>query len=77
MTSIRPIPLAVAGLIAASATGAGAHSSPCGASYEVRPSDTLCSIAQQCRVTLSSIMDLNPSVDPRSLSVGEDIRLEA
>lgn len=76
MTPIRPLCLATAGLIVAAGATAAQAQSRCGATYEIEPGDTLYSIAQQCRVTLAHIIDLNPSVDPRSLSVGADIRLE-
>lgn len=50
----------------------------CGASYEAKPGDTLYRITQQCRVTMSRIMDLNPGLgDPRDIAVGTDIRLAA
>ena len=76
MKPIQPISLGLAGILAAGAIAAQAQSR-CGALHEIRSGDTLYSVAQQCRVTLSRIMDLNPSVNPRNLPVGADIRLEA
>lgn len=76
MSGNRPLCLATAGLIAVGATTAQAQSQ-CAQSYEIQPGDTLYQVAQQCRVTLSRIMDLNPSIDPRSISVGTEVRLEA
>ncbi|MDF1729369.1 MAG: LysM peptidoglycan-binding domain-containing protein [Sulfitobacter sp.] len=49
--------------------------SRCGDSYRITPGDTLYQVSQSCRVTLNRIMDLNPGVDPRDLSVGEVLTL--
>ena len=69
--------LAAAGL-AVPAAPAAAQASPCGPRYEVQRGDTLYGIAQQCRVALARIMDLNPSLgDPRDIAVGTGLRLQA
>ncbi|MDN2567710.1 LysM peptidoglycan-binding domain-containing protein [Aquibium sp. A9E412] len=49
----------------------------CGASYTVEPGDTLYGIAQQCRVTMSRIMRLNPGLEPRDMAVGSALQLAA
>lgn len=65
----------LAGLFALSAQGAAAQSR-CGASYEIERGDTLYSISQACRVSLSRIMDLNPTLNnPRDIAVGTELRL--
>lgn len=58
-------------------TGPAAAQSRCGASYSIQPGDTLYRVAQQCRVSLSRIMDLNPGLNPRDLSVGTRLQLVA
>lgn len=58
-------------------TGPAAAQSRCGASYSIQPGDTLYRVAQSCRVSLSRIMDLNPGLDPRDLSVGTRLQLVA
>jgi LysM repeat protein len=70
--------LVLAPLAAAIALGAGSANaqSRCGAGYTIEPGDTLYSISQRCRVSLSLIYDLNPQVDTRSLQVGARLRLE-
>ncbi|MEY8841146.1 DUF5818 domain-containing protein [Cribrihabitans sp. XS_ASV171] len=65
-----------AATLAAGAGAVGAQTS-CGPSYEIRPGDTLYRVSQRCEVGLTRIMSLNPNVDPRSLSVGQEIRLTA
>ena len=42
-------------------------------SYTIRAGDTIFSLAQRYNVTPQSILDLNPSVDPNSLRVGQII----
>ena len=44
--------------------------SACGASYDIRPGDTLYAVSQRCEVGLTRIMSLNADVNPRSLEVG-------
>jgi len=51
--------------------------SACGASYDIRPGDTLYAVSQRCEVGLTRIMSLNADVNPRSLEVGQEIRLVA
>ncbi|WP_274426633.1 LysM peptidoglycan-binding domain-containing protein [Chelativorans sp. YIM 93263] len=59
-------------------SGGAAAQTQCGASYAVKPGDTLYQITQQCRVTMSRIMNLNPSLgNPRDIEVGTEIRLAA
>jgi LysM repeat protein len=43
--------------------------------YRVRPGDTLALIAERTGVTVEELLELNPDIDPNSLSVGERIRL--
>jgi teichoic acid transport system ATP-binding protein len=43
--------------------------------YTVRPGDTLASIAEKTGVSVEEIQELNPDVDPNSLTVGETIKL--
>lgn len=58
-----------AGAGMASAQGA------CGTSYAIEPGDTLYKVSQRCNVGLTRIMELNPNVNARDLSVGQSIRL--
>jgi len=52
--------------------------SRCGESYRISPGDTLYRVAQQCRVSLARIMDLNPGLgDPRDIEVGTRLALTA
>jgi len=43
--------------------------------YIVRPGDTLYSIARNAGVTVSVILGLNPGLDPRSIEVGDVVRV--
>ncbi len=55
-------------------------SSPCAAgrsATRVRSGDTLESIAEKCDVSLSVLLELNPSIDPLALNPGDRIRLRA
>lgn len=65
-------------LLVATGTGAAQAQSRCGAGYDIQPGDTLYQISQQCRVSLSRIMDLNPSLgNPRDIEVGTRLSLVA
>jgi LysM repeat protein len=44
-------------------------------SYVVRPGDTLTAIATRTGVTIDTIQQLNPSVDPQTLRTGERLKL--
>jgi LysM repeat protein len=43
--------------------------------YTVRPGDTLALIAERTGVTVETLLELNPDIDPNSLTVGEKIKL--
>jgi LysM repeat protein len=43
--------------------------------YTVRPGDTLALISERTGVTVEELQDLNPEIDPNSLTVGDKIRL--
>ncbi|MEX3314230.1 LysM domain-containing protein [Sulfitobacter sp. PS-8MA] len=56
---------------------AASAQSACGNSYQIQYGDTLHKVSQQCRVSLSRIMDLNPQIgDVRDIEVGTRIALE-
>ena len=70
--------LAAASALALGAAAPVAAQSRCGASYEMQPGDTLYRVSQSCRVSLSRILDLNPSIgNPRDIEVGTNLRLVA
>lgn len=48
---------------------------PTGLFLEIAPGDTLAKIAQEQGVTVESILELNPGLDPRNLQVGTFICL--
>lgn len=56
---------------------AGADSIPAGSSsaYTVKPGDTFFKISQALGVSVSSIQELNPGVEPAKLKVGQSIRI--
>lgn len=43
--------------------------------YEVQSGDTLEAIAEDTGVSVDTILELNPSLDPQSLAAGERIKL--
>jgi LysM repeat protein len=43
--------------------------------YTVRPGDTLAAIAEQTGVSVEQLQELNPDLDPNSMSVGDEIKL--
>lgn len=43
--------------------------------YKVQPGDTFSKIAGQNGVDLNALMDANPDVDPKRLSIGQEIRM--
>jgi LysM repeat protein len=57
--------------------GSAAAHTQCGGSYRVSSGDTLYSIAQQCRVSLARIIDLNPGLDADAIPVGTRLVLSA
>ncbi|MEQ8895568.1 MAG: DUF5818 domain-containing protein [Roseovarius sp.] len=65
--------LAAAALTAG--TGMATAQSACGTSYAIEPGDTLYQVSQRCDVGLTRIMELNPNLDARDLSVGQSVRL--
>ena len=44
-------------------------------SYTVQTGDTFGSISEETGVSIEELQELNPTVDPQSLTVGQDIRL--
>lgn len=77
MSPFRSILLGSATLAVAAMAAPADAQTRCGADYTVRPGDTLYAIAQQCRVPISRIMDLNPRLDPRAMEVGQELDLVA
>ncbi|MHA3976628.1 LysM peptidoglycan-binding domain-containing protein [Halovulum sp. GXIMD14794] len=67
--------LTISGLALMGIGSAATAQSVCGESYTIRPGDTLFEVSQRCRVGLTTIYDLNPKIDPRSLDVGQEIEL--
>lgn len=43
--------------------------------YRVKPGDTLGSIAEANGLSIEELQELNPDVDPQSLTVGQSLRL--
>jgi LysM repeat protein len=43
--------------------------------YTVKPGDTLGMIAEETGVSVAELQELNPELDPQSLTVGDRIRL--
>ena len=56
-------------------TGTGTTTGPRRKTYTVRPGDTLALIAERTGVTVEELLELNPDIDPNSLTVGEKIKL--
>jgi LysM repeat protein len=54
--------------------GSGPAGQPAGI-YQIRPGDTLGAIANRNGISLNSILDANPGVQPNRLSVGQTIRV--
>jgi Tfp pilus assembly protein FimV len=50
-------------------------SRPSTSTYSVRRGDTLGTIAEQFETTVDQLLALNPGIDPRSLRVGETLRV--
>jgi LysM repeat protein len=75
MTPLKTVLLGSATLAMAAIAAPAEAQTRCGADYTVRSGDTLYEIAQQCRVPVSRIMNLNPRLDPRAMEVGQRIRL--
>ncbi|MDB6024313.1 MAG: LysM peptidoglycan-binding protein [Verrucomicrobiales bacterium] len=46
-------------------------------SYTVKSGDTVTSIAKECRVKISTLLQANPGVDPRRLKVGQPLNVPA
>ena len=57
-------------------TGTGTTTGPRRKSYRVRPGDTLALIAERTGVSVDELLELNPDIDPNSLTVGEKIKLD-
>lgn len=75
MTPLKTVLLGSATLALAAFAAPAEAQTRCGADYTVRSGDTLYEIAQQCRVPVSRIMNLNPRLDPRAMEIGQRIRL--
>jgi LysM repeat protein len=43
--------------------------------YEVKPGDTLDSIADETGVSVEELLELNPMIDPQSLGTGQRLKL--
>ncbi|MGE5590901.1 MAG: LysM peptidoglycan-binding domain-containing protein [Bacillota bacterium] len=50
---------------------------PVGFLYTVQPGDTLYNLATRYGVTVESILEVNPGVDPENLQVGRILRIPA
>ncbi|KZY29916.1 hypothetical protein A3731_25745 [Roseovarius sp. HI0049] len=74
MKRITPRATLAAAALTAGAGMANAQSA-CGTSYAIEPGDTLYQVSQRCDVGLTRIMELNPNIDARDLSVGQSVRL--
>lgn len=56
--------------------GAGAAGKrPSRKTYRVQPGDTPSTIAEKAGIPLETLLDLNPDIDPQSLSPGQKLRL--
>ncbi len=49
----------------------------CGETYTVEAGDSPISIAEKCGVDVNDLLDLNDIDDPRSLSVGQELKMPA
>lgn len=59
-------------------TATGTKTTPVSAqkkSYTVKSGDTLGTIAEKTGVSVAELQELNPEIDPQSLTVGDRIRL--
>ena len=74
---MKPTTTRAAIIAAALTAGAGMANAQgaCGTSYAIEPGDTLYQVSQRCDVGLTRIMELNPKIDARDLSVGQSVRL--
>ena len=64
-----------AGRTGGTTTGTRTSTGPKRRTYTVRPGDTLAIIAERTGVSVEELQELNPDVDPNSLTVGEKIKL--
>ncbi|MEQ8294163.1 MAG: DUF5818 domain-containing protein [Roseovarius sp.] len=74
MKRTAPRAAVIAAALTAGAGMANAQSA-CGTSYAIEPGDTLYQVSQRCDVGLTRIMELNPNINARDLSVGQSVRL--
>ena len=58
-----------------SSTGGSTSATPERKTYRVRPGDTLGLIAERTGVSVEELLELNPELDPNSLTVGQKIKL--
>lgn len=70
-----PTRTALAAAALSASAGMASAQSACGPSYAIAPGDTLYQVSQRCNVGLTRIMELNPNIDARDLSVGQTVRL--
>lgn len=56
-------------------SGGEAQPGVCGDTYIVESGDTFSTIAEKCGVDLDALLALNPDIDPRSLQVGQELKL--
>jgi LysM repeat protein len=56
-------------------TGERTTTAPQRRRYTVRPGDTLAAIAERTGVSVEELQELNPRLDPNSLTVGDKIKL--
>ena len=59
------------------APGARTSTTPRRETYTVRPGDTLALISERTGVPVEELQELNPTVDPNNLTVGQKIKLTA
>ncbi|HEV3001035.1 MAG TPA: LysM domain-containing protein [Solirubrobacteraceae bacterium] len=56
-------------------TTTGPRTTPQRRTYTVRPGDTLARISERTGVSVEELQELNPDIDPNSLTVGDKIKL--
>ncbi len=75
--NIQPLPPSQpdGGADGGSPTPAAGEPGECGTVYVVAAGDTTFGIAEKCGVTVEAIEELNPDIDIRALTIGEEINL--
>lgn len=56
-------------------TATAPRTTPARRTYTVRPGDTLARISERTGVSVEELQELNPGIDPNSLTVGRKIKL--